>query len=143
LTLSGKVSSEDQRKQLKDLARRLFERPMLDDQLDLASGAPKNWRSAVEASLRALSRLDTGKVSLSGLALAIEGVAPDKGTATDVSSQLKRDLPAAFTSTANIRWKEADISHNVELLAPPHHDTEGGLTTGTVTGNKPASSPPR
>lgn len=132
LTLTGKVPSEDQRKQLKDLARRLFERPMLDDQLDLASGAPKNWRGAAEASLRALSRLDSGKVSLSGPTLAIEGVASDKMTAADVSSQLKRDLPAHFSSTANIRWKEADISHNVELLAPPREDDEAGITTGAV-----------
>ena len=58
LTLTGSVPNENVRKQLKDMSRRLFERPTLDDQLELASGAPKNWKDAVEASLRALSRLE-------------------------------------------------------------------------------------
>jgi hypothetical protein len=124
------------RKQVKELSRRLFERPMLDDQLQLASGAPKDWRNAVEASLQALSRLDTGKVSLSGLVLTIDGVAPDKGTAIAVSSELKRNLPALFSSSESIRWKEAIISRNVgELLVPRIKEidyTESGLTTGAI-----------
>ena len=109
---------------------------MLDDQLQLASGAPKNWNDAVEASLRALSRLDSGKISLSGLALTIEGVAPDKGTAIAVSSQLKHDLPALFSSSESISWKEADISRNAgELIVPRIKEivkTESGLTTGAA-----------
>jgi osmotically-inducible protein OsmY len=136
LTLSGSVPSENMRKQVKELSRRLFERPMLDDQLQLASGAPKDWNNAVEASLRALSRLDSGKVSLSGLVLTIDGVAPDKGTAIAVSSDLKRDLPALFSSSESIRWKEAVISRNAgELLAPRIKEIErieSGLTTGAI-----------
>jgi OOP family OmpA-OmpF porin len=136
LTLSGSVLSENMRKQVKELSRRLFERPMLDDQLQLASGAPKDWNNAVEASLRALSRLDSGKVSLSGLVLTIDGVAPDKGTAIAVSSALKRELPALFSSSESIRWKEAVISRNAgELLAPRIKEidrTESGLTTGAI-----------
>ncbi len=136
LTLSGSVPSENMRRQIKEWSRRLFERPMLDDQLQLASGAPKDWKNAVEASLRALSRLNSGKISLSGLVLTIDGVAPDKRTAIAVSSALKRDLPALFSSTESIRWKEAIISRNVgELLAPRIKDidrTEGGLTTGAI-----------
>ena len=58
LVLTGSVPSEERRKDLKELSRRLFERPMLDDQLQLASGAPKRWNDAVEAALRALSRLE-------------------------------------------------------------------------------------
>ena len=59
---------------------------------------------------RALSRLESGKIALSGLAVTIEGLAPDKGTAVAVSYQLKRDLPALFSSSESIRWKEADSS---------------------------------
>lgn len=136
LTLTGSVPSKNMRKQVKELSRRLFERPMLDDQLQLASGAPTDWNNAVEASLRALSRLDSGEVSLSGLALTIEGIAPDKGTAIAVSYQLRRDLPALFSSSESIRWKEADISRDVgELIAPRIKEidhTESGLTTGAI-----------
>jgi hypothetical protein len=119
LVLTGSVPSEGRRKELKELARRLFERPMLDDQLQLASGAPKQWNDAVEASLRALSRLDSGQIALSGLAVTIEGTAPDKTTAVAVSYQLKRDLPALFSSSESIKWKQADISGNAgDLIVP-------------------------
>jgi osmotically-inducible protein OsmY len=107
LSLSGSVPSEDSRKQLREMARQLFERPGLDDRLEVASGAPKDWDEAVSAALRALSRLESGKVALSGLAVTIEGVAPDKGTAVAVSYQLRRDLPKLFSTSESIKWKEA------------------------------------
>jgi hypothetical protein len=110
LNLSGSVPSEDARKMVRELSRQLFERPGLDDRLELASGAPKNWNAAVVAALHALSQLESGKISMSGLAVTIEGVAPDKGTAVAVSYQLRRDLPALFSTSESIKWKEAAIS---------------------------------
>jgi len=107
LSLAGSVPSEGARKTVRDLSRQLFERPGLDDRLEVASGAPKNWDKAVAAALRALSRLETGKVALSGVAVSIEGVAPDQGTAVAVSYQLKRDLPERFSTSESIKWKEA------------------------------------
>ena len=136
LVLTGSVPSEERRKDLKELSRRLFERPMLDDQLQLASGAPKRWNDAVEAALRALSRLDSGKISISGLALSIEGLAPDKGTAVAVSYQLKRDLPALFSSSETIKWKEADVSGNAGAMIVPRINeiirTDNGQATGSL-----------
>ena len=61
LTLSGSVPSEDARKQVRELSRQLFERPGLDDRLQVASGAPKNWDQAVAAALKALSQLEFGE----------------------------------------------------------------------------------
>jgi hypothetical protein len=136
LTLTGSVPNENVRKQLKDLSRSLFERPTLDDQLQLASGSPKNWKDAAEASLRALSRLDSGKITLSGVAISVEGLAPDKGTAIAVSYQLKRDLPALFSSSESIKWKEADISRNVDELIVPRikemSRSDSALATGAI-----------
>jgi hypothetical protein len=129
---------------LKELVRQLFERPMLDDQLQLASGAPKRWNDAVEVSLRALSRLNSGKIAISGRALSIEGIAPDKGTALAVSYQLKRDLPALFSSSEKIEWKEADVSGNAsELIVPRINEiikTDNGQATGSLP---PNLKPPR
>jgi hypothetical protein len=141
LVLTGSVTSERRRKDLKELARRLFERPMLDDQLQLASGAPRGWNDAVEASLRALSRLDSGKIAISGLALSIEGVAPDKGTAVAVSYQLKRDLPALFSSSESIKWKEADVSGNAGDMIVPRINEIIKTDNGTATGSLPQKSP--
>jgi hypothetical protein len=120
LSLSGSVPSEGARQNVRELSRQLFERPGLDDRLELASGAPKNWDDAVSAALRALSRLESGKISLSGLAVTIEGVAPDKGTAVAVSYQLRRDLPALFSTSESIKWKEAAVSsHDVAAQVIP------------------------
>jgi hypothetical protein len=110
LTLSGSVPSEMTRTRLKELSRQLFARPTLDDQLQLASGAPTDWDEAVDAALRALGRLDSGKIALSGIALTIEGIAPDEGTAVAVSYQLKRDLPPVFSTSEAITWKQADAA---------------------------------
>lgn len=139
LVLTGSVPSEERRKDLKELARRLFERPMLDDQLQLASGAPKRWNDAVEAALRALSRLDSGKISISGLALSIEGLAPDKGTAVAVSYQLKRDLPSLFSSSENIKWKEADMSGSAGARIVPRINEIIKTDNGQATGSLPLS----
>lgn len=119
LSLSGSVPNETARKQLRDLSRRLFERPGLDDRLEFASGAPKDWNEAVTAALRALSRLDSGKIAMSGLAVTIEGVAPDKGTAVAVSYQLRRDLPEIFSTSEKLSWKEAATPRAIAAKGAP------------------------
>lgn len=141
LVFTGSVPSEESRKDLKELSRHLFERPMLDDQLQLASGAPKGWDNAVEASLKALSRLDSGKIALSGLAVTIEGVARDKGTAIAVSYQLKRDLPELFSSSENIKWKEADVSGGTGEAIVPRIKEIIRTDNGTPTGSLPPLAP--
>ncbi len=119
LSLAGSVPSEDARKNVRELSRQLFERPGLDDRLEVASGAPKKWDKAVSAALHALSRLETGKVALSGIAVSIEGVAPDQGTAVAVSYQLRRDLPKIFSTSESIKWKEAKASDNAAAKVIP------------------------
>jgi hypothetical protein len=85
----------------------------------------------VQVALRALSRLENGKIALSGLALTIEGEARDEGTAIAISYQLRRDLPPLFSSTESIRWKEAENMRNLgEAILPRIKDkvrTSGGL----------------
>jgi len=119
LSLSGSVPSEDSRQQVRELSRQLFKRPGLDDRLELASGAPKNWDEAVTAALQALSKLETGKVAVSGLAVSIEGVAPDQGTAVAVSYELRRDLPELFSTSESIKWKKAAASRDMAARVLP------------------------
>lgn len=119
LSLSGSVPSEEARTHVRELSRQLFTRPGLEDQLQLASGAPEGWDNAVSAALRALSQLESGKVSLSGLALTIDGVAPDERTAVYVTDQLKRDMPELFSTSQSIRWKTAASKSDViEQIVP-------------------------
>jgi hypothetical protein len=107
LTLSGSVPDEEVRKALLALTRELFGNPALHDELQLASGAPSDWDDAAIAALRALSRLESGMVALNGVALTIEGLAPDEPTAVAIAYQLRRDLPAPFEAQESIKWREA------------------------------------
>jgi hypothetical protein len=136
LSLSGSVPSEDARKHVRELSRQLFRRPGLDDRLELASGAPKKWSEAVAAALRALSQLESGKIALSGVAVTIQGVAPDKGTAVAVSYQLRRDLPALFSTSESISWKEAAAPQDVAAQVLPRIKemarTDGPLPGGIL-----------
>ncbi|ODR99016.1 hypothetical protein AUC68_07665 [Methyloceanibacter methanicus] len=72
--------------------------------------------------MRALSRLETGKVALTGVAVSIEGVAPDQGTAVAVAYQLRRDLPERFSTSESIKWKEAAVPLNFAPRAAPSQD---------------------
>jgi hypothetical protein len=91
--------------------------------------------------LRALSRLDSGKIALSGLAVTIEGLAPDKGTAIAVSYQLKRDLPELFSSSENIKWKEADVSGGAGATIVPRINEIIKTDNGPATGSLPQPDP--
>jgi hypothetical protein len=140
LSLSGSVPSEAARKHVRELSRQLFRRPGLDDRLELASGAPKEWDEAVAAALHALSQLESGKIALSGLAVTIQGVAPDKGTAVAVSYQLRRDLPALFSTSESISWKEAAAPQDVAAQVLPRIK-EMARTDRQLTGGLPELLP--
>jgi hypothetical protein len=88
-----------------------------------------------------LSRLDSGKIVLSGLAVTIEGLAPDKGTAMAVSYQLKRDLPELFSSSENIKWKEADVSGGAGATIVPRINEIIKTDNGPAAGSLPQPNP--
>ncbi|ODA68609.1 hypothetical protein A7A08_00439 [Methyloligella halotolerans] len=113
LRLAGNVPSEEIHTHLKDIVGSQFRGRAVDDQLEVASGAPEHWEAAIQAALSALSRLQEGEVNLSKGAVKIDGMAPDKSTATELSYQLKRDLPQRYRSSENIRWKEAARANDV------------------------------
>jgi hypothetical protein len=143
LSFAGSVPSENSRKHLRELSRQLFEKPGLDDRSEVASGAPKDWDEAVTAALRALSRLESGKVALSGLAVSIEGVAPDKGTAVAVSYQLRRDLPELFSTSESIKWKEASAPRDVAAQVIPRIKEYARTFGKWPKGQLPPLTPPR
>jgi hypothetical protein len=63
-------------------------------------------------------------------------VAPDKGTAVAVSYQLRRDLPAIFSTSESISWKEAAVPHDVAAQVIPRIKemarTDGQLPRGQL-----------
>ncbi|MEG6509523.1 hypothetical protein V6C03_11135 [Methyloligella sp. 2.7D] len=129
LTFAGNVPSEEMHKRILDFAEAAFGGATLNDKLMVASGAPKRWDDAALAAIAALSRLNEGKVTLSGSELTIDGMAPDRSTATELSFQLRKDLPSVFHSSETIRWKEAgtqgDVANTILPRIKEIADTEG------------------
>lgn len=113
LTLSGDIPSEKVHKRFQALVKEIFGEAIMNDKLVLASGEPKKWSAAAIAALSALSMLDEGKVVLSGGTVTISGTAPDKSTANEISYQLRHELPSVFSSSENIRWREAEVQTDV------------------------------
>ena len=68
-------------------------------------------------------------------------MAPDKGTAIAVSYQLKRDLPELFSSSENIKWKEADVSSGAGAMIVPRINEIIRTDNGTATGSLPQPDP--
>jgi hypothetical protein len=87
-----------------------------------------------------LSQLESGKIALSGLAVTIQGVAPDKGTAVAVSYQLRRDLPALFSTSESISWKEAAAPQDIAAQVLPRIK-EMARTDGQLPGVLPELLP--
>lgn len=115
LTLEGKVPDDDTRVRLLQHARVTFDEAIVVDNMALASGASSNWANVVQTALSQLSRLQTGRITIKGMRLSIEGVADDAATAQEVASTVRNGLPPEFGS-------EEDIRHNT---SSPDHDVQG------------------
>jgi hypothetical protein len=66
--------------------------------------------------------------------VTIQGVAPDKGTAVAVSYQLRRDLPALFSTSESISWKEAAAPQDIAAQVLPRIK-EMARTDGRLPGD--------
>lgn len=107
---TGNVPSDGSREDIRRLASELMPALVLSDQMVLASGQPVHWRDAVVAGLQGLSRLETGKLTISGVGVRIEGVARDQETAQLVARSMRRTLPAIYEANPAIKWKQTAAS---------------------------------
>ena len=141
LTLSGSVPSEDARKQVRELSRQLFERPGLDDRLELASGAPKDWDAAVAAALKALSRLEFGQDLAVGPCRHHRGRGPRQGHRHRRVLSAQARPAAAVLDLREHRWKEASVSPDDAAKVIPRIKaavaTKAHLPNGTLPALKP------
>lgn len=112
LTLTGLVLGEDPRSDLVHKISQLFPNMAVTDRMQVASGAPDEWQTAVLAALAQLSRLEQGKVTITETEMQIDGVARDAALATEIPKTLKLGLPKAFELKDNIRAKPQNPAAN-------------------------------
>ena len=116
VSLNGYVPDEAAKARILMQARNLFPDAKVNDEMELAVGAPEGWLWAVSASLIQLHRLESGRVRLKGTRLEIEGIAADKKTAQDVAASIRHGLPSSYRTTEIIsiskKPKPAEVPTN-------------------------------
>ncbi len=106
VVLTGHVPNEELRRKLLENVRTAFDSIIIEDGMQLGSGAPDGWSQAVSIIVTQLARLEEGEVVLSGVEFAIEGVTADAQTATDVADAVRKTLPANFKLTDRLRVRK-------------------------------------
>lgn len=106
VVLTGHVPNEDDRRKLLENVRNAFEGVVIEDRMQLGSGAPKGWSQAVSVVVAQLARLEEGEAVLRDNEFAVEGVAADAETASDVADVVRKALPANFKLTDRLRPRQ-------------------------------------
>ncbi|MEM9733410.1 MAG: OmpA family protein [Pseudomonadota bacterium] len=123
VTLSGFVPSEQTRAQIRDAAGKRLRGATVQDEMQIAGGAPDGFAASATSAVGLLPRLKSGNVALSNSNLTVQGEAKDGGNYTAALSTLESRLP----STVNVT--QANI-------APPMQEGdytfEARKTTGSI-----------
>ena len=106
LVLAGYVPNEAAHAELLAAAKASFGSMIIIDQMQPGDGAPKGWSNAAVASLRALTRLQTGSAEMKDAALVVSGLASDPAAAEAMRTGLRAALPATIKLTDQIKAKE-------------------------------------
>jgi outer membrane protein OmpA-like peptidoglycan-associated protein/osmotically-inducible protein OsmY len=111
-------------------AKTYFPNLSIKNNVELGSGAPKNWDKAVLLSLAELSKLEQGSISLNKLAVTIEGLAATKEQAQAIRKTVRSAYPTGYKVTDNIKVKVPDLP----LTGPFELRTDVSGSKITLTG---------
>ena len=139
VVLKGFVSSEDIRNDQKRLVRQLLPSARIEDQMQLASGAPKGFEQAANVSLVQISRLETGSASIRNGDVTIEGVSVNKNTTEDVRKTIEAALPKSFKAQQKISTKQSTttiVSRVSPFVWSADRSTKMLTLSGFVPGEK-------
>ena len=102
LTFEGSVPDDGTRQAILAVAQGAFAGQKVIDNIKLAPGAPPGFAASATAALRQLSRLDSGKLTMSDRAVALSGRAL-YGRAIDQIRTALQALPAGFAAKAELQ----------------------------------------
>ncbi|MDA8869929.1 OmpA family protein [Rhizobiaceae bacterium] len=101
VVLSGYVPSEEARAALLANATDRFDGQPIDDQTELAPGAPENFEELASFGLERLSQIPVGSFGLSDAAISLSGEARDTAGFDDINAKLSAELPNGATLAQN------------------------------------------
>lgn len=108
ITLTGFISSEEERQSILSDVEALFPTRDVRDELTVAQGAPDGFGTMVQAGLQALGRLVNGQFSLSDASADLSGDALFLRSVSQVEESVADEVPDGFNLTTDIG-----------MLAPP------------------------
>lgn len=117
VVLGGYVASEKARDEILAHAKPLFAK--VNDQMQLAEGAPEGHVRAAKGALDQLAKLKDGKADLASHDLSFSGEAADEASAESIRKALKAAMPSAFKIAEKIRFP-------VAAAAPPPPPVDTG-----------------
>ncbi|MEO0729541.1 MAG: OmpA family protein, partial [Pseudomonadota bacterium] len=100
--LSGEVPDSSTRARLVDRAQALFPGAQIDDQMRIVPGDGTRWQTVAGTGLELLALLRSGRASLDGQSLLIEGEAPDAASAAAIRQRLKTALADGYRGDGRI-----------------------------------------
>ena len=106
IALSGYVPSKDVRDQIFQKAKTLFPDRAIVDRVEVAEGAPEGFAATAIGGLEQLYQLRAGELSLSNVAVMLEGEADDQATADTVTRNFVSAIGAPFKAQAKITAPE-------------------------------------
>lgn len=113
VTLNGYVRDENERGRVLREANALFPGKVKDDKVRVALGAPNdNWGNVISEYLKALFKLETGRITLEDNQTLITGTTPVASVRDDIYALA---FPAGYSAAANINVPNAEavVSGNI------------------------------
>ena len=124
LELSGAVINSDVKAALLAVAKKLFPKREIVDNMRITPGRSKKWTKVVRLGMEQLAKLRSGLVRLDGLVLTLDGVAPDTAVSTQVKSRIERGIPPGYNGQAFIEvksdamiWSEQEAKRKSQAAA--------------------------
>lgn len=96
VAIAGYVASADSRATLREAIEAAIPSIEVDDTTSIAMGAPEDIEQARDATIAALSRLNSGQVAISDRSVSVSGEAIDSAAFSTVADTLRAQLPGSF-----------------------------------------------
>jgi len=105
IQLSGSVINSKAKAAILKRAASLFPQRTVVDEMRIKPGRSDKWLKVVMLGLEQLALLRTGTLTLDGLKLHLEGVAPDMAVSTQAKSRLERSIVSGYSGSTAINVK--------------------------------------
>lgn len=117
VVLSGVMPTGDAKRSYVQLARQTFGADDVSDQVSIARTVPDaSWTGFAEYALGALSKMDDGRVILTGRQLLASGTVPNKAAREEISRILRQRTPTGYAVETGLTVPPPPLANPYTLL---------------------------